>query len=70
MKCGICQQAFSVPGTTITFENYWDKYLNRKFSHVCCKCAYALLEKALELDPVNKGLNEPRSYDDVVKREG
>ena len=70
MKCSICQQPFSVPGTCITYENYWDKYLNRKFTHVCCKCSYALLEKALELDPVNKRLNEPKTYDDVVKREG
>lgn len=70
MKCSICQEPFSVPGTRITFENYFDKYLNRKFSNVCCKCAYALLEKTLELDPMNKRLNEPKTYDDVVKREG
>ena len=70
MKCSICQQPFSVPVTRITFENCLDKYLHRKFSNVCYKCAYALLEKTLELDPMNKRLNQPTTYDDVVKREG
>ena len=69
MNCDICRQEFSVPGTTIEFSNFLDKYLNRKFK-VCYKCAYALLEKTLELDPMNKILNEPKTYDDVVKREG
>lgn len=70
MKCAICQEEFSVPWTTITFENCLVKTLHRKFSGVCYKCAYAMLEKALELDPVNKRLNEPKTYDEVVKREG
>lgn len=70
MKCAICREPFSVPGTTITFENCLVKELHRKFSGVCYKCAYALLEKALELDPANKRLNEPKTYDEVVKREG
>jgi hypothetical protein len=70
MKCSICQQPFSDTETCITFENSSDKYLNRKFSNVCYKCACALLEKTLELDPMNKRLNQPTNYDDVVKREG
>ena len=69
MVCDLCRKDFSVPGTTVTFSNCVDKYLNRKFV-VCCKCAYAMLEKTLELDPMNKRLNEPKNYDDVVKREG
>jgi hypothetical protein len=69
MICELCNKSFSVPGTTVMFSNCVDKYLNRKFV-VCSKCAYALLEHSLELDPMNKRLNEPKTYDDVVKREG
>lgn len=70
MECSICRQPFDVPGTTIKFSNSVDKYLNRQFSNVCYKCAYALLQKTLELDLMNKRLNEPKTYDEVVKREG
>lgn len=69
MICELCNNISSAPGTTITFSNCADKYLNRKFV-VCYKCAYALLEKTLELDPMNKKLNQPTTYDDVVNREG
>ena len=69
MVCELCRNPFNVPGTTITFENCVDKYLNRKFV-VCCKCAYTILETSVKLDPMNKRLNEPKTYDDVVKREG
>jgi hypothetical protein len=70
MSCRICGAPYREgDGTTIDFSNKYDKYLNRTFT-VCNKCAYALLEKMLELDPVNKRLNQPTTYDDVVKREG
>jgi hypothetical protein len=70
MRCTVCGGNFDVPGTKITFDNPLDKYLNRTFNNVCYKCAYSLIEKMVENDPTNKRLNEPRNYDEVVKREG
>lgn len=55
MTCTLCRKPTDVP-TYITMESASDKYLNRKMA-VCEKCAYAILQKMLELDPLNRKCN-------------
>ena len=69
MKCDICRRSFSDSPTKISFRNRSDKYLNQEFD-VCSKCAYSILQRAVEIDPTNRIYEEPKNYDDVVKREG
>jgi hypothetical protein len=69
MKCNICRSSFSESPTTISFRNRSDKYLNQEFD-VCLKCAYSILQRAVEIDPTNRIYQEPKNYDEVVKREG
>lgn len=55
MTCTLCRMPTKTP-TYITMECATDKYLNRKMA-LCNRCAYALLQRALELEPINRKCN-------------
>lgn len=55
MTCTLCRNPTDAP-TYITMECAPDKYLNRKMA-VCDRCAYAIMQKMLELDPFNRKCN-------------
>ncbi len=56
--CDFCGEGFDYyKRTVVNMNNDGNRFLTRKF-FICEKCAYEILEKAVNNDPMNKRCNK------------